>query len=790
MVALVISEMGKPEGDNRILSSKTFASCISSVWGNRKCLRQILESEVIGFAMQTMDGSLLRTNTALCQMLNYSEVELKRTGLDSLIHPDDKDRAQDIVLWTEADKISYSEYEKRYRCGDGSYLWVRSGTEIFCSDNGAPMYYVSQIENISKQKQAELSLLQKELEYRSLADNSPDVISRFDLEGRRIFVNKQFEKQYRRLSTELLGLRPDEESFTDAVFGKQLSLKIAQVLKDKKSTDFEISYPDCSSIIRYDLVRLVPEFDLEGKLKGVLAIITDISRQKQAEEALFQKELEYRLIIENSSDVIVRYDKTGRCIYANQVWETITGYLQFDILDKTPVQNTFLPDEAAQRMEAILHQVIQSGLGVKQEFILLHAVTRLPVYLMVDVIPEVGIDGIVNGLIVVARDISSFKGYENELKMKQDFLERTQQLGHIGSWDLDLRTNTREWSKGTYLIFELNPDRVMPSNDIFMGLVHPDDRERIAEIYNELGKDRFSYTVEFRLLFPDGRMKYVKELGITQFDSNEKLVRYVGYVQDITEAKVLENKLIVALDKADEASKIKSSFLASLSHEIRTPMNAILGFSSLLKDDMLSIEERNEFIDYVDNSITSLTGLIDNVIEMSKIVTGDILVKLGSYSPEDIVMQQFEELEELCRKAGKEKLSLKAEIANDLDGNIFVSDTSRIKQTIRILTDNAVKFTSSGEIVLGVKLTGSGLVVFYISDTGIGIPPEKQKVIFDPFVQVEGSLSRQFGGLGIGLSVARLIARALGGDVTLVSEQGKGSVFSFDVPRECDPRVR
>lgn len=529
-------------------------------------------------------------------------------------------------------------------------------------------------------------------------------------------------------------------------------------------------------------------YSYQDKSYGV-SLVCDISRKNEIDDMLIRSEQDFLVLVEHSPDIVVRYDLTLRCAYVNQAWEKITGYPQFDMLDKTPVQNLYMPEDATRGMEEILRHVTQTGHGVTQDFILPNAVTGLPVYLIVDIVPELGLDGKVSGVMVVARDISTLKRYENELKTKHNILEETQKLGHIGSWELDLETNKREWSKETYRIFEMDPDKLSPSNDAFMRLVHPEDRDRVEEVYCELGRTINSCEVELRLLFPDGRVKYVNERGTTQFDNNGKPKLYLGSVQDITQWKELENELMLALEKAEANSRMKSSFLALMSHEIRTPLNAILGFSSLLKDTELTIEERDEFIRLVDLGGTRLTSAIDRILELSKLVSGDIPVKAAPYSPEEIIMQQYQELEELCRDTGKKMLSIKVEIANNLVGKNFVSDAPRIKQAIKILADNALKFTASGEIVLGVKLAGSGQVTFYVSDTGIGIPPEKQDVIFDPFVQVEGSLSRKFEGLGIGLSIARKITSALGGDLTLVSEPGKGSVFSLTIPENIQNKA-
>ena len=513
-------------------------------------------------------------------------------------------------------------------------------------------------------------------------------------------------------------------------------------------------------------------------------------KMNENDDIMILKEPNFNILVELLPNIVARYNLTLRCTYVNKAWETITGYPKFEMLDKTPEQNVYLPREVTQRIEEVMRMVIQTKQGIKQEFMLPNAITGLPVYLLVDVVPELGLNRQVIGILVVARDISTLKRYENDLKKKQDILEEAQRLGHIGSWELDLVTNTREWSTETYRIFEMNPYLALPSNDAFMRLVHHEDREGVEKVYRELDSTSSRYEVEFRLMFPDGRVKYVYERGITKFDNNGNAIRYVGTVQDVTQWKLQEQELIHAREMAEESSRMKSSFLAMMSHEIRTPLNAILGFTSLLSDISITVEERDEFISLVELGAARLTSAIDSIIELSKLISGDIKINSESYSPEKVIKQQYKMLRDLCIKQGKAKLRVSFEIDSRLRDLDFKSDAARITQTINILVNNAVKYTKSGEIILGVKCSVDKLVTYYVSDTGIGITPEKQKTIFGMFSQVEDTYKRNFEGLGIGLSAARQLVHALGGDITLVSELGKGSVFSFTIPIKYASGVR
>lgn len=522
----------------------------------------------------------------------------------------------------------------------------------------------------------------------------------------------------------------------------------------------------------------VTVFSWKEKTMGV-SLVRDLSKLRELDELLISAEQDFIVLVEGSPDIIVCYNTSVKCVYVNQAWESITGYTQYGMLDKTPVQNSYLPAGATSELEVLLKLVIETGQTVRQEFMLPHAITGYPVYLLTDVIAERNLAGEVSGVMVVARDITGIKEKEGLLRKKQSILEEAQRLSKCGSWELDAVANTRDWSKETYRIFELDEYKCPPSYNTFIQLVHPDDRKKVDTIYSELGA---GYEVEFRLLFPDGRAKYVKETGTARFDDSGNPLLYLGTVQDITLWKESEKELLLIKERAEESSRLKSAFLAIISHEVRTPLNAIIGFNSLIRDGSLTSKERDEFINLVEKAVEKLTTTVDNIIDLAKIESGDISVKPVKYDPVKLLHDQLKQVKELCRRAGKEHLSVRVKIDREYKDSGCISDKGLITRALAILAGNAVKFTREGEIVLGLKFSGAGVVAFYVSDTGIGIPKEKQEIIFDTFIQVEGALSRVYEGLGIGLSAARQIARALQGEITLVSAPGKGSVFTFTVP--------
>lgn len=606
-----------------------------------------------------------------------------------------------------------------------------------------------------------------------------------DSVGHFVYVNKKACQALQYSRDELLGMElANIDQSTGKVSDKEiyLGLETGKVGKMKQQTTY---------IGKSGYMFPVEVSSSTYSWRGIhyrISVVRDMSNQVQLDELLIRVEQDFMVLVEQSPDIIVRYHLDLHCFYVNQAWESILGFPQLDMLDKTPTQNTYLPEEVTRGMERILLQVMDSGHAVKQEFVLPHAKSKGLVYLLVDVLPERNSNGLISGVLVVARNISGLKRSEEVLMRKQAELEEAQRLGHSGSWEFDLVANHLEWSDEIFRIFEIDKVVFSATFEAFIVPIHPDDRETVNTTYWESVKNKTNYDIEYRLLFDDGRVKYVAEHGLTYYDSEGFALRSIGTVRDITEQKERERELLRTKERAEESSRLKSAFLAIVSHELRTPMNAILGFSSLMKDDSLAVDERNEFIDIIDVSVSKLIRLINEIIELSKIESGDIPIKIQQYSPFEILKQQQQELTELCQEVGKMQIGIKTEVNLAKDEMLFTSDTIRIKQVLHILIDNAVKFTKEGVIILGLHQPSDDQIVFRISDSGIGIPEDKFDSVFNPFVQVEGALSRKYEGLGIGLSAARKIARALGGDVTLVSELGKGSVVSFNIPREYKKR--
>ena len=256
-----------------------------------------------------------------------------------------------------------------------------------------------------------------------------------------------------------------------------------------------------------------------------------------------------------------------------------------------------------------------------------------------------------------------------------------------------------------------------------------------------------------------------------------------GIVRDITERKKAELELKIAKDKAEESDKLKTAFLANMSHEIRTPMNAILGFSELLGIPDISEDEKKEFIDLIQNNSNLLLNLINDIIDIAKIESGQLQIQFAEVNVHKLISEIYKTHYENNSRQNNQ-IQVLLEIPDDKQDVLISSDEYRIKQILSNLIGNALKYTEEGQVVIGYRIIDKdeSRIQFYVKDTGIGIIEDKLNLIFERFRQADDSYTREYGGTGLGLTISNNIATLLGGEISVESTEKVGSTFTFALP--------
>ena len=303
---------------------------------------------------------------------------------------------------------------------------------------------------------------------------------------------------------------------------------------------------------------------------------------------------------------------------------------------------------------------------------------------------------------------------------------------------------------------------------------------------NEVISSAIPNNVELEYRFKDNIRAF--DWTITPETNKAQISSLLIVGRDYTQKKKAEQELVIAKEKAIGADKLKSAFLANMSHEIRTPLNAIVGFTNLLKEENISDEEKIEYVDIVNKSSENLMELINDIVDLAKIESGELTLVKEDFDVIKLLNEVHLLFEKRMAIDQKTHLKFYLNLPDNKESLYIACDHRRLRQIFINLLGNAFKFTQKGFIEFGYTIEESK-VRFYVRDTGIGIAPEKQSFIFEPFRQADESTSKNYGGTGLGLSICKRLVDAHGGNIGLISEPETGSEFFFTLPMLTKPKV-
>jgi PAS domain S-box-containing protein len=633
------------------------------------------------------------------------------------------------------------------------------------------------IDDIKQRTFLENALRVSEAEYRELVEQGNSVILRLDPLGNITFFNEFAQKFFGFREEEILGknavgtIIPSE--------GNEVA-ELQQMIKDITVHPQRYSSGIAENMKRNGVRVWIswthkPLLNEEGELEGVLCIGNDITHYRQAEEEMRK----LAAIVGQSDDGIVSKDLQGTILSWNRGAMYMYGYTAQEAIGKNI--SLIVPPDYLDEVKGILQKLARGEKIVHFETVRVRKDgARINVSLSIS--PLYDEKGNIIGVSAITRDITDRKKNEKLLYEQYTFLQTL--IDNIPNPIFYKDVNGVYIGCNRAFVSLLGSSR----ENILGKTVFDITSKELADTYYEHDKALLEspgvQIYESQIKCADGSVREVIFNKATFSDASGKVKGIIGVILDITARKAMEDSLRQAKELAEEAHRVKSAFLANMSHEIRTPMNAIMGFSDLLKGTALDYTQK-EYVSIIYESAETLLSLLNDILDVSKIESGKIHLDAIDFNIDYLI-------ENVIKIVGHRLKSGNVELFYHFDETIpayYTGDPTRIRQVIMNLLSNAVKFTEKGEITIRVTAESvpdsqdagnkTRLLRVSVKDTGIGISKEKQERLFQPFIQADSSMTRRYGGTGLGLVISKRLVELMGGEMSLASEEGKGSEFVF-----------
>jgi PAS domain S-box-containing protein len=765
-------------------------------------LAAVVDASQAAIISASLDGQILSWNPAAARMFGYSADEAVGQQIHVLSTSDAVANQQDVLARVRHG-WSVAPFDAVRRRRDGAEIEVSISVSPLVDADGRITGVVGTIHDISPQKAADRGLrkLAAELEtkvaerteaieaarrdLRTILDALPSMVGYWDRNLCNRFANRAYHSWFGVDAASLVGATL-QGLLGDELFEANRPYVEAALRGEPQQFERALATP---AGLRHSLAHYLPDV-VDGEVRGFYVLVHDLTEliENRQRAASAQRDNEFLLRTIQQHAIVSVTDRAGVIVDVNDAFCEISGYRRTELIGQT-------------------HRIINSGVhpagfwdgvwrtiagGAAWRGEVCNRAKDGSLYWVDSIIaPYLGEDGQIEKYISIRFDVTAARVATAALREANQRFAVASSAAHLGIWELDVPDQTLRWDDRMYGLYRRSAaERAEPAT-VWFESVHPEDRARVeAEAMRCAGGDG-DFDTEFRVVWPDGELRYIKAAARLERDPGGATGRMIGVSWDITERKRAEiaqqqhqQTLRDAIGRAEQANRAKSQFLANMSHELRTPMNAVIGLSYLLGQTALDPQQA-DFLGKVQLASKSLLGLLNNVLDLSRIEAGELHLERAPFP----LMELVAEVAAVMRsQADAKHIAFALDAPADLPAMVE-GDALRLSQILTNLLTNAIKFTDRGGVRLLLRRRpappGQAGVRFEVHDTGIGISPQDAARLFQPFAQADSSTTRRFGGTGLGLSIVRQLAELMGGAVGVDSVPGLGSQFWVELVLPC-----
>lgn len=743
------------------------------------------------------------------QLAGYNQGDFKNdfSEWQKRIHPDDIGRCLKSLQKHLKDGRSIFDCEFRFLKKDGDWIWIRNRGKLMEWDSeGRPLRMLGTHSDITKRKKVEAELQDRDSKMANLMSKIPGMAYRCQ-------CDLSWTMEY--LSEGCLGLTGYKPSdfinnnkiaFSEVIlpeYREELWQEWNYILSTSNTFNDEYQIMTKEGVVKWVWEQGSGIKGPDGTIIGLEGIILDITERKRAELIhQFQYKVAMHLVtsgnVKEFLDVVhgeIRkiFDFDGLVVgnldIKRGVFQTLYEVGQEEGFETWPVEKSLSGIVIQQKKGMLFTDEMILDL-VKEEKIVLYG-TLSKVWMGVPLIYEGNVIGIIfvqNYRNRLAYDHTSLQVMEIIASQLSIYIEEKRALMRTSllSQGIEQSPVAIVITDNKGIIEYVNPrftsvtgytaDEVIGKNP---GMLK--SGEHSPEFYRNLWQTILSFNNwegEIHNIRKNGEDYWEKNIISPIINEKREIVQFIAFKEDITETRNLMTDLVKAKERAEESDRLKSAFLANLSHEIRTPMNAILGFTELLQDPELTMDTIANYVAIIHHSGYHLLGIINDIIEISKIEVGQISPKYALFDIGALIRNLYETLKVTI--PDNRDVVLKIDPPESINQRMIYTDEVKLTQIFTNLISNALKFTNKGLVRFGY-VEKDGFLEFSVKDTGIGIDEVNHRLIFDRFYQVDSDLRIKGGGSGLGLAISKAYIEMLGGTITVQSKLGEGATFIFTI---------